>query len=88
MACFRHKKTLIPTEEIEEDLQSFLFWESFVKGLFEGTLDPEGKSGKSMDDIDAKTLAGMLNSKYLSQDPKDTGSLDFTLLSNHAQPGP
>ena len=69
-----------------EDLQSLLFWESFVKGLFEGTIDPEGKSGKSWDNIDAKTLAGMLNSKYLSQDAKTLGGLDFTLLTNMRGP--
>ena len=69
-----------------EDLQSLLFWESFVKGLFEGTLDPEGKSSKPWDDIDAKTLAGMLNSKYLSQDAKTLGGLDFTLLTNMRRP--
>lgn len=69
-----------------EDLQSLLFWESFVKGLFEGTLDPEGKISKPWEDIDAKTLAGMLNSKYLSQDAKTLGGLDFALLTNMRRP--
>jgi hypothetical protein len=65
-----------------EDLQSLSFWESFVKGLLEGTLDPHGESSKSWNDIEPKTLAEMLNSEYLSQDSRALEGLDFALLAN------
>ena len=85
-ALFQAQEDLDSTEEGGEDLKSLLFWESFVKGLFEGTLDPDGKSNKSWNDIDAKTLAEMLNSKYLSQDSKTMEGLDFALLANMRRP--
>ncbi len=81
-ALFQAQEDLDSDEKGGEDLQSLLFWESFVKGLFEGTLDPDGKSSKPWNDIDAKTLAEMLNSEYLSQDSKALEGLDFALLTN------
>ncbi len=79
---FQAQEDLDSYETDGEDLQSSLFWESFVKGLFEGTLDSDGKSSKPWNDIDAKALAGMLNSKYLSQDTKALEGLDYALLAN------
>jgi len=81
-ALFQAQEDLDSIGKGGEDLQSSLFWESFVKGLFEGTLDPDGKSGKSWNDIEPKTLAEMLNSKYLNQDTRAMEGLDFSLLAN------
>ena len=81
-ALFQAQEGLDSVDKGGEDLKSFLFWESFVKGLFEGTLDPDGESNESWNDIDARTLAEMLNGKYLSQDAKALEGLDYTLLSN------
>jgi hypothetical protein len=79
---FQAQEDLDSNEKDGDNLQSLLFWESFVRGLFEGTLDPEGKSSKPWNDIDAKTLAGMLNSKYLSNDTSALEGLDYALLAN------
>ncbi|MBA4391275.1 MAG: hypothetical protein C0399_10100 [Syntrophus sp. (in: bacteria)] len=74
---FRTQEGLNKGEQGMEDLQAPLFWESFVKGLFEGTLDPHGKSGTSWIDIDPETLAMMLNDKYLSHGPNAQEGVGF-----------
>jgi hypothetical protein len=81
-ALFQAQEGLDSHEKGGENLKASLFWESFVKGLFEGVLDPGGQSNKPWNDIDAKNLAEMLNSKHLIQDSKAMEGLDFALLSN------
>ena len=79
---FQAQGDLDSIEKGGKDLQSSLFWESFVKGLFEGTLDPHDESSTFWNDIGPKTLAEMLNSEYLGQGSRALEGLDFALLAN------
>ncbi len=69
-------------DENREDLRSLLFWENFIKGLFEGTLDPDGSSGKNWYDLDPKDMAALLNNLYLNQESTAIGGLDAMLVSS------
>lgn len=64
------------------DLGSSLFWENFIKGLFEGVLDPDGSSGKNWYELDPKVMAAMLNDLYLDHESIAIGGLDATLVSS------
>ncbi len=55
------------------------FWESFVRGLFEGTIDPGGMSDSSMTGMDADSLATMLNNNHLGQGQTVLEGLDVAL---------
>jgi len=69
-------------KESREDLRSLLFWENFIKGLFEGTLDPDGSSGKNWYDLNPKDIAAMLNNLHLSHESTAIGGLDAILVSS------
>lgn len=56
-----------------DDLQAPLFWESFVKGLFENTLDLQGNISKSWMNIDPETLAILLNDRFRGNDHTGQG---------------
>ncbi len=79
---FRAEEDLNVDEREGENLQSLSFWETFVKGLFEGTLDPDARGGRPWDEIDPKALAEMLNDVYLNQDAQALEGLDLTLLAS------
>ncbi len=78
-SLFQMQEGLEKTEKNKEYLQTSLFWESFVKGFFEETLDPRGKSGKSFTDIEPEMLAMMLNDRHLGHEPNARGDLIFHL---------
>jgi HEAT repeat protein len=52
--------------EDKEILQCLSFWQTFVRGIFEKTLDPFGSDRESWIDIDPELLAAILNDKHLN----------------------
>lgn len=79
---FRAEEDLEIGERDGENLQSLSFWETFVRGLFEGTLDPDARGGRPWDEIDPKALAEMLNNAYFNRDSQALDGLDLTLLAS------
>ncbi len=70
----------------EDDLQSAVFWEGFVRRLFDGTLEA-GSYARPWEDIAPGVLAQMLNDKYLVQGSEALAGLDSALLTNFQQAG-
>jgi hypothetical protein len=64
-ALFQKQESLDDGEENKENLDTSLFWENFVKGFFEETLDPHGSRDESSYDIGPETFAMMLNERHL-----------------------
>ena len=79
---FQARDELDSGKKGKEELQSASFWESFVRGLFEGTLDPASKSDIPLAEMSPEALARMLNNTYMSQESKALEGLDFALLTN------
>ncbi len=78
--AFQTRAELSEYERGEEENRSSAFWEKFVQGLFDGTLDPHGVPDKPSATIDPETLAGMINEKSLSHEASSREAIDFPVL--------
>jgi hypothetical protein len=62
---FQKQEGIEKEEENKEGLRYPSFWQSFVRGIFEKTLDPHGRNHEPSIDIDPEQLATILNDKHL-----------------------
>ena len=74
--------------EDKTGLQYSSFWQSFVRGIFEKTIDPRGRNPESWVHVEPEQLAAILNNKHLNGEPDAQDGLRRTFQSGVKQLDP